>query len=130
MVRLLPETQELYAETRSSYAQNSELWLLEDDIQLAMMKFHGFKTSQLHIKTLREYRAAITRHVQKKTVRDAAFFLRLNVVVSGLPVDSPMPRDLTLYALDDLAPQSLGEWMDKARAVGKKLIIMAGSVTW
>jgi hypothetical protein len=122
-LRLHPATQALYRKRRQQVGD--EQWLLEDDIQCAIMEWHGLDPT---LSALNAYREAIGRFVHEPSVRESAFFLRLNIMQAGAAIGSLVPSNIPLIDLNSEA-HTLGMWMDVAADRRRPLVILAGSLT-
>lgn len=146
-LRLLPETQQRYAASRtelpdefstehkdtvaSTYPlpQPQETWVLEDDLQMEIMRAHGV-TGKITAPDLAAYRAALAQHYYSPLVQaDAPFFIRLNILQPGAPVGSVVPAaDIPLHSMDGQRI-TLAHHLQRARAQQKQLVVFAGSIT-
>jgi hypothetical protein len=139
-LRKLPETQARYVASRCAISPSNpvlpsslltstrDYWVLEDDLQMEIMRMHGI-TGLVSNEMLAEYRQAIAKHYHSPLVQQSAFFIRLNIFEPGAPVGSRIPTDeITLYSL---AKESwtLEDYIHMAASEGKQLAILAGSIT-
>lgn len=129
-LRLQDSTQQLYQQSRESpafEALRATGWLLEDELQMAVMRWHG--VLQPTSLTLQLYRQALARHYYSPAVQNSAFFIRLNIMKEVPPVGTEVPLDISLLELSSRSPLSLRNLLDKANSLNKMLILFCGSIT-
>lgn len=146
-LRLLPETQQRYAASRTELHDDfsiehketmastyplpkpQDAWVLEDDLQMEIMRVHGV-TGKITATDLTAYRTALAQHYYSPAVQaQAPFFIRLNIFQPGAPVGTIVPAsDIPLHTLDGQRI-TLSDHLQRAHAQQKHLVIFAGSIT-
>lgn len=116
------EEQERYSERiQALFDQPHEVMSVEDNLQREVLKHFGYSSSD---QSLNQYRLIPGKYKDDDEVRQAAYFIRYNIMVDGeLGVGSEMV-DVPLVSLDG-TPCQLSDFVHGYRP----LVILAGSVT-
>lgn len=129
-LRLLPTTQELYRKSRSDdmfRVLRDEGWLIEDEIQRAMIRMHG-ANPDLPM-ALDSYRNCLVAALERfPELKEHAFFTRLNIAEAPIALSTIVPRSLKLFQ-ENGVEICMGDLMDMAIAARKLLVLFVGSIT-
>ena len=127
--RLRQNTQRFHNFIRNNYPNK----FAEDFIQKQIIISHGVKSPVSDLE-LSLYRKKLSTFTHLPHIREKAFFLKNNIMVKGVPVNTIAPESMKLHVYnqkhcDRLYSCTLGDWLNKANEQNKLLVVLSGSIT-